>query len=121
MSLNVDDLAASINFFTTHLGFHESVAATGFVTLTRPDSADIVLVARGSRMLPGSVREQRPAGVMVYFGISDVVAEYERLRREGVPIAAPLREEPWGERLFQLTDPNGIVIQFVEWVPPAGA
>lgn len=28
-------------------------------------------------------------------------------------------EEPWGERLFQVTDPNGIVIQLVEWVAPA--
>lgn len=26
----------------------------------------------------------------------------------------PLREEPWGERLFQLTDPNGVVVQLVE-------
>jgi uncharacterized glyoxalase superfamily protein PhnB len=33
----------------------------------------------------------------------------------------PLREEPWGERLFQVIDPNGIVVQFVEWVTPADA
>ncbi|MET9064128.1 VOC family protein [Streptosporangium sandarakinum] len=121
VSLNVDDMAASSNFFTAHLGFSESVAARGFVTLTRPDSADIVLVTRGSRQLPGSIREQQPAGVMVSFAITDVAAEYERLRREGVPVAAPLREEPWGERLFQLTGPDGIVAQFVEWVPPTGA
>jgi hypothetical protein len=30
----------------------------------------------------------------------------------------PLREEPWGERLFQMTDPNGVVIQLVEWAAP---
>lgn len=30
----------------------------------------------------------------------------------------PLREEPWGERLFQVTDPNGVIVQFVEWVTP---
>lgn len=33
----------------------------------------------------------------------------------------PLREEAWGERLVQLTDPNGVVVQLVEWIPPAGA
>ncbi len=27
----------------------------------------------------------------------------------------PLREEPWGEQLFQVTDPNGVVVQLVEW------
>jgi catechol 2,3-dioxygenase-like lactoylglutathione lyase family enzyme len=115
VSLNVDDVVASSNFFTAHLGFHESVAARGFATLTRPDCADIVLVLRGS------VRERLPAGVMVSFTITDVAAEHARLRREGVPVTAPLRDEPWGERLFQITDPNGIVVQFVEWVPPAGA
>jgi catechol 2,3-dioxygenase-like lactoylglutathione lyase family enzyme len=120
VSLNVDDVVASSNFFTAHLGFHESVAARGFATLTRPDCADIVLVLRGSRVLPGGVREQQPTGVMVSFTITDVAAEHARLRREGVPVTAP-RDEPWGERLFQLTDPNGIVVQFVEWVPPAGA
>lgn len=36
----------------------------------------------------------------------------------GAPITMPLREEPWGERLFQLTDPNGVVVQLVEWVTP---
>ncbi len=33
----------------------------------------------------------------------------------------PLREEPWGERLFQVTDPNGVIVQFVEWVTPSAA
>ena len=36
-----------------------------------------------------------------------------------VDITMPLREEPWGERLFQITDPNGVVVQFVEWAAPA--
>lgn len=27
----------------------------------------------------------------------------------------PLRDEPRGERLFQVTDPNGVVVQRVEW------
>ncbi|AJC61484.1 hypothetical protein GZL_08961 [Streptomyces sp. 769] len=30
----------------------------------------------------------------------------------------PLRQEPWGETLFQVTDPNGVIIQFVEWSTP---
>ncbi len=31
-----------------------------------------------------------------------------------------LREEPWGERLFQVTDPNGVIIQLVDWVATSG-
>ncbi|MFG3708481.1 VOC family protein [Micromonospora sp. NPDC047670] len=49
--------------------------------------------------------------------MSDLAGVLGRLAGEGVAITMPLREEPWGERLFQVTDPNGVVIQFVEWVP----
>lgn len=45
--------------------------------------------------------------------VDDVAAEQERLRAEGAN-TMPLREEPWGERLLQVTDPNGVVVQLVE-------
>jgi uncharacterized glyoxalase superfamily protein PhnB len=32
----------------------------------------------------------------------------------------PLREEPWGERAFQVTDPNGVIVQLLDWNTPAG-
>ena len=32
-----------------------------------------------------------------------------------MPITLPMREEPWGERLFMVQDPNGIVYELVEW------
>ncbi|WP_435880318.1 VOC family protein [Streptomyces nondiastaticus] len=41
------------------------------------------------------------------------------MREAGAPITMPLREEPWGERLFQMTDPNGVVVQLVEWAGDA--
>jgi hypothetical protein len=33
-----------------------------------------------------------------------------------VAITTPLETEPWGERYFQVTDPNGVVVQFVQWM-----
>jgi uncharacterized glyoxalase superfamily protein PhnB len=33
----------------------------------------------------------------------------------------PLREEEWGERLFQITDPNGIVVELVQWAAAPAA
>ncbi|MEV4062544.1 hypothetical protein [Nonomuraea dietziae] len=35
-------------------------------------------------------------------------------------VTMELRQEPWGEKLLQLTGPNGVVVQLVEWVAPAG-
>ncbi|MFE6915202.1 VOC family protein [Streptomyces rubiginosohelvolus] len=119
-SLTVDDVAASQRFFTTHLGYTEQAAADGFASLTRDDAAlDIVLLARGTDVLPADQRDQRASGLILAFTTTGLETEEKRLRSEGVDITMPLREEPWGERLFQVTDPNGVIVQFVEWVRPS--
>ena len=118
ISLTVADVAASHAFFTKHLGYSEEVAAEGFAKLTRDDAVDVVLLQKGIEVLPPEQRDQRAAGLILAFTVTGLEAEEERLRSEGAPITMPLREEPWGEKLFQLTDPNGVIIQLVEWTTP---
>ncbi|MFI5801917.1 VOC family protein [Streptomyces sp. NPDC051561] len=119
VSLTVDDVAASQQFFTTHLGYTEQAAADGFASLTRQDAAvDIVLLVRGTEVLPADQRDQHAAGLILAFTTTDIQDEEKRLADAGVAITMPLCEEAWGERLFQITDPNGVIIQFVEWVTP---
>lgn len=116
LSLNVDDVTASSDFFTTHFGYTEQMAADGFASLAHDDAVDLVLLRRGTEVLPEGFRDQRAAGLIVAFTVADLAAEHDRLRAAGVGITMPLREEPWGERLFQVTDPNGVIVQLVEWV-----
>ena len=52
--------------------------------------------------------------------VDDIDGEYARLQTECVSITTPLETEPWGERFFQVTDPNGVTIQLVQWVAPPG-
>ncbi|MEV0527055.1 VOC family protein [Streptomyces sp. NPDC050439] len=116
LSLTVADVDASREFFRTHLGYEVAMAAEGFASLTRGDgAADIVLLRGGSEVLPPEQRDQRATGLIFALTVTGIEAEERRLREAGAPITMPLREEPWGERLFQLTDPNGVVVQFVEW------
>ena len=116
VSLTVEDVAASKTFFITHLGYQETAATDDFAALVRADAAvDIVLLRRGTEVLPATQRDRHAAGLILAFTLTGLEAEEKRLRDEGVEITMPLREEPWGERLFQITDPNGVVIQFVEW------
>ncbi|WP_411105210.1 VOC family protein [Streptomyces sp. cmx-4-9] len=122
MSLTVEDVDASREFLCTHLGFQVAVAADGFVSLTREDAAvDIVLLRTGTGVLPPEQRDLKAGGLILALTVTGLHAEERRLREAGAPITLPLREEPWGERLFQLTDPNGIVVQLVEWVAPTEA
>ncbi|KUJ68520.1 glyoxalase [Streptomyces albus subsp. albus] len=117
LSLTVTDVDASRDFFCTHLGYQVRMAADGFASLTRGDdaAADLVLLRRGIEVLPPEQRDQHAAGLILALTVTDLVAEEQRLRAAGAPITMPLREEPWGERLFQMTDPNGVVVQLVEW------
>ncbi|MEV4253271.1 VOC family protein [Spirillospora sp. NPDC049652] len=116
VSLTVADVAASQEFLTAHLGYTVQQAAEGFASLTRPDAFDIVLLARGIEVLPPEQRDQHAAGLILAFTVAEGLdKEEQRLREAGVRITMPLREEPWGERLFQVTDPNGVIVQFVEW------
>ncbi len=57
------------------------------------------------------------AGKGVYLTIEfpDVDEEYARIKAHGVPITIDLRDEPWGDRHFAITDPNGIGIDFVTY------
>ena len=117
VSLTVDDVPASTQFLVTHFGFTERMSADGFASLGRDDGAvDLVFLRRGIEVLPEELRERRASGTIVAFVVDDLDGEHDRLRAAGVPITLPLREEPWGERLFMVTDPNGVTYELVEWV-----
>ncbi|MCY0919486.1 MULTISPECIES: VOC family protein [unclassified Streptomyces] len=121
ISLNVDDVHASATFLTGHFGFREAMSADGFVSLSHPDGPQVIFLRRGLELLPEDFRDERAAGLILVFTVADLPSEHERLRAAGVPITMALREEPWGERLFQVTDPNGVIIELVDWITAPGA
>ena len=117
VSLTVDDVEASTAFFLDHLGYRSQMSADGFASLARDDDAvNVVLLRRGIEVLPADYRDVHAAGVIVALVVSDLDAQLTRLQDEGVTVTLPLQEEEWGERLFQVKDPNGVVVELVEWV-----
>jgi catechol 2,3-dioxygenase-like lactoylglutathione lyase family enzyme len=120
VSLTVDDVPASSQFLASHFGFAERMAADGFASLGSDQSPiDIVFLRRGLEVLPEELRHVPVAGTIVAFVVDDLGREHTRLLREGAPVTLAPREEPWGERLFMVTDPNGVVYEIVEWSDPA--
>jgi predicted enzyme related to lactoylglutathione lyase len=99
VSLNVADVPASAAFLTSHFGFRQEMTADGFASLD-------------------DQRDAHAAGLILAFAVEDLEGELARLRAEGVDITMPLREEPWGERTFQVTDPNGVIVQLLDWNAP---
>ncbi len=116
VSLNVDDPAASGGFLAEHFGFREEMAADGFVSLARNDAGmHVIFLRRGLATLPADQRDDHAGGLILAFEVDDLEGELERLTGEGVAITMPLTEEEWGERAFQVRDPNGVIVQLVDW------
>jgi uncharacterized glyoxalase superfamily protein PhnB len=62
------------------------------------------------------MRGHRADGLLIVFVVDDIDREYARLQAEGVTITTAIETESWGERFFQVTDPNGVVIELVQWM-----
>lgn len=118
ISLNVDDVTASATFVKQHFGFNEEMSAEGFVSLSRRDAGfNLIFLQTGLKSFkPIDMRGDRADGLLIVFVVDDIDREYTRLKAEGITITTAIETEPWGERFFQVTDPNGVVIQLVQWM-----
>ena len=119
ISLNVPDVDASSAWVQKHLGFTVDMAAEGFSSLQHPDAGiHLIYLRTGLSTFKPASAAVNAAGLLVVFTVDSIDEDYARLQGEGVKIVTPIETEPWGERYFQMTDPNGVVYQLVQWVEP---
>jgi predicted enzyme related to lactoylglutathione lyase len=118
ISLNVPDATRSAAFLREHFGFDTEMEAEGFVSLRRPDAGfSVIFLDVGlSTFKPASHAGPAGDGLLIAFVVDDIDGEWQRLQEAGVNIATPIETEPWGERYFQVLDPNGVIIQLVQWI-----
>ncbi len=91
------------------------MSADGFASLAREDTGlNVIFLRRGLATLPAD----HAAGLILAFTVEDLEDERARLQAEGVVITMPLTSEEWGERAFQVRDPNGVIVQLVDWKAP---
>jgi uncharacterized glyoxalase superfamily protein PhnB len=119
ISLNVANIHDSAAFVQKHFGFVESMNVPDtVVSLTREDAGfNLIYLRTGIETFkPTKIAGQSGEGLLIVFVVENIDAEYERLCSENVPIVTPIETESWGERYFQVEDPNGIIIQLVQWM-----
>lgn len=112
----VKDVARSVAFYTTHLGFkleHQQLPAFASVSL---GDAHILLSgpgASGSRPLPGGQRQEPGGWNRVVLRVSELPALIAALRSAGVPFRNEMETGPGG-RQVQIEDPDGNPIELFE-------
>lgn len=118
VSLNVPDPQASADFLTRHVGYTVAMQDDGFVSLEHGNGAPNVVYLRTG--LPTFKPTHRAGsagdGLLLVFVVDDVDAAFDSVRGGGAPVVTPPETEPWGERYCQFEDPNGIIVQFVQWI-----
>jgi glyoxylase I family protein len=112
----VKDVARSIAFYTTHLGFtieHQQLPAFASVSV---GDAQILLSgpqASGSRPMPNG-QQQEPGGWnRVVLRVTDLPAFIETLKKAGLHFRNEMEMGPGGKQI-QLEDPDGNPIELFE-------
>jgi uncharacterized glyoxalase superfamily protein PhnB len=114
-----DDVAAAIDWLTRVFGFHERASArhtlgdgsTGRAQLEVADS----LITVGVPSIHGA-SPSRGVSSMLYVYVDDVDAHYQHATAAGATVVMDLRDQPWGDRIYQAADPAGRQWTFAQHV-----
>lgn len=109
-SLAVSDVAAAVDFYTTRLGFR-----LGF---TWGEPATIAGVNLGQVQI--FLERGTPNSSTVYFVVGDADELYDFHRANGVEVAQPLDDRPYGIRDYTVRDPYGHHLCFGHHLLSAG-
>ncbi len=118
ISLNVPDPAASAAFLSGHFGYVTEMQDDGFVSLRHPDGGSNVVFLRTGlpTFRPSERAGSAGEGLLLAMVVDDLDARHRRLVDAGIDVVTPPETEPWGERYVQYRDPNGLIVQLVQWV-----
>ena len=111
----VEDVGASRRFYEGLLGqvvlmdHGPNVGFVGGFAIWERDHARQVIHGRP----PHSVADGQE-GCELYFEAGDLHAISQSLSEAGVPFVHPLREQPWGQRVLRVRDPDGFVVEIGE-------
>jgi lactoylglutathione lyase len=117
MELFVSELARSVDFYRSVLGFeverhqqdYASVrngsAALGLVPVTKLPESD------GPGFTQAQLAGHRGAGVEIVLEVDDLSATAARVTAAGYPMSEPPQRRPWGLTDFRLFDPDGYYLR----------
>jgi catechol 2,3-dioxygenase-like lactoylglutathione lyase family enzyme len=116
----VDDVQASIDFYTKHLGFEpRTSAAPAFADVTRGNLRLLLSgpASSAGRPMPDGAKPGPGGWNRIHLIVDDIGAEVTRLREAGLRFRNDVVTGPGGSQIL-LEDPSGNVIELFQ---PAGA
>lgn len=112
----VDDVAAAVDFYTTHFGFTSTgISSPAFADVVR-DRLRLLLSGPASsagRPMPDGAQPGPGGWNRLHFVTADFDAEVARLREAGVPFRNDVVSGPGGRQIL-VEDPSGNLVELFE-------
>lgn len=112
----VDDVAAAVDFYTTHLGFEVlSSVVPAFADVSRGNLRLLLSgpASSAGRPMPDGVRPGPGGWNRIHFVTSDLAGEIDRLKAAGVTFRNDVVTGPGGSQIL-IQDPAGNVIELFQ-------
>lgn len=112
----VDDVQASIDFYTRHLGFElRSSAAPAFADVTRGHLRLLLSgpASSAGRSMPDGAKPGPGGWNRIHFIVDDLAAEVAGLRSAGLEFRNDIVTGPGGSQIL-LLDPSGNIIELFQ-------
>ncbi|HLU02394.1 MAG TPA: VOC family protein [Advenella sp.] len=112
-----DKLQSCADFYTRHFAFSVVFQEDWYIHLVHEASgAELAFMAPNCASQPPQLQAPyQGTGIVLSLEVDDAEREYHRLRlNKDCDIFLPLKDEPWGQRHFMLTDPAGVCVDIVE-------
>ena len=114
------DPRATAAFYRELLAFQTTFEADWYVSLAAPGGTpQLATVARNHPSIPAGFGVA-PAGTLITVEVDSADRVRARATAMDSPIELELRDEAWGQRHFITRDPDGLLVDVVELIPPTG-
>jgi catechol 2,3-dioxygenase-like lactoylglutathione lyase family enzyme len=115
--LFVQDVGVSRRFYEGLLGqsvsedFGECIGYAGGFSIIQRDAFCRIIFGK---TIAGAEGAEGQHCFELYFETEDAEGLYARLQQAGVAAVHPVQEQPWGQRVFRVYDPDGHIVEFGE-------
>jgi catechol 2,3-dioxygenase-like lactoylglutathione lyase family enzyme len=119
--LLTNDVTGSKDFYTKHFPFEITFDGGWYVSLKARQEFpfELALLEPNHSSIPANFRRALNGGLILNFEVENADKEYARLQAAGLSIHLEIRSEDFGQRHFITSDPNGVLIDVIQVIPPS--